>query len=145
MNDRSRPEAAPESTAKTTSNIVARRRWAYSLARRCTTPPPPYGSSEWLALSDGTPEKVAAVVNAAEAWARDGDNLADNLWRELEEHRRLDKAAEEAECVARAAEHRERYRHLRLVAHPYPLYPKPLEEIGAEYMRRQRAGDLDAG
>ncbi len=42
-----------------------RRAWAYGLISRAATPPPAYGSLEWLALPDG-PEKVAAVVLAAE-------------------------------------------------------------------------------
>jgi hypothetical protein len=42
-----------------------RRAWAYALISRASTPPPAYGSPQWLALPDG-PEKVAAVVLAAE-------------------------------------------------------------------------------
>jgi hypothetical protein len=42
-----------------------RRAWAYALISRASTPPPAYGSVEWLALPDG-PEKVAAVILAAE-------------------------------------------------------------------------------
>lgn len=47
-----------------------RRVWAYALVSRCPAPPPAYGSIEWLALPDG-PEKVAAVVLAAEKFAID--------------------------------------------------------------------------
>lgn len=42
-----------------------RRAWAYALVSRAATPPPAYGSLEWLELPDG-PEKTAAVVLAAE-------------------------------------------------------------------------------
>ena len=43
-----------------------RRAWAYAYTSQCSSPPPAYGSPEWCALPDG-PEKVAAVVIAAEA------------------------------------------------------------------------------
>lgn len=43
-----------------------RRAWAYALISRAATPPPAYGSTEWLALSESSAEKVAAVVLAAE-------------------------------------------------------------------------------
>jgi hypothetical protein len=43
-----------------------RRAWAYALISRATEPPPAYGSPEWLALPESSPEKVAAVVLAAE-------------------------------------------------------------------------------
>lgn len=156
MNEERRPEAALKSTAKTTSTMVARRRWAYSMLRRCETPCPPYGSPEWLALPEGSPYKVGAVVVAAEAWAKTGDTLAEDLWRELEDRRRLDKQHEDAQYVERAAEHRRQYRHLRLVTdwRQQPAAPRPLEQIGADYMRTrqtasgrqsQRGDDLDAG
>jgi hypothetical protein len=47
-----------------------RRAWAYALISRAATPPPAYGSVEWLALPDG-PERVAAVILAAEKFALD--------------------------------------------------------------------------
>lgn len=81
-----------------------RRAWAYALISRCQTPPPRYGSPEWLALPDG-PEKVAAVIIAAEAWALDGDHLLDNLTTELEASWRAHKAAEDREFVARREGH----------------------------------------
>ena len=48
-----------------------RRAWAYAMVSRCQTPPPAYGSLEWLALPDGSVEKVAAVILAAEKCAID--------------------------------------------------------------------------
>ena len=102
-------------TAAPSPEVAARRRWAYSLVRRAAAPVPSYGSSEWLQLPDGTPEKVASVVVAAESWARELDDLPDRLERELDERRRAEKAAEDAEYQARAAAHRRSWRHLRVV------------------------------
>jgi hypothetical protein len=82
-----------------------RRRWAYALTSRCDTPPPSYGSPEWLALPDG-PEKVAAVVIAAECWAFDGDHLEQTLRAELEFSRHAHKAAEDAAYRERRDAHR---------------------------------------
>ncbi len=102
--------AAPEASA--------RRRWAYSLIRRASSPVPFYGSAEWLQLPDGTPAKVAAVVVAAESWARELDDLPERLEHELDERRRAEKAAEDADYQARAAAHRRDWGHLRVVE-PY--------------------------
>lgn len=72
-----------------------RRRWAYGLISRTNTPPPQYGSPEWLALPDG-PEKVASVVIAAEAWASSGDVLEETLRAQVEAERQAHlKAAED--------------------------------------------------
>lgn len=78
----------------------ARQAWAYALIRRCPTPPPRYGSPEWLALPEG-PEKVAAVIIAAEAWASAGDELEENLRAQLRAEWEAHKAAEDADYVAR--------------------------------------------
>ena len=47
-----------------------------------------------MALAESSPEKVAAVGVAAEAWAMSGDHLKDDHRREVEvgrlEHKRLD-------------------------------------------------------
>lgn len=67
-----------------------RRAWAYGLISRAATPPPAYGSLEWLALPDG-PEKVAAVVLAAEKCLLD--------WEAA-------KAAEDAAWLAARDQHR---------------------------------------
>ncbi len=72
-----------------------RRQWAAVLIGRAPHAAP-YGSPAWLLLDDG-PEKVAAVVRAAESWAHDCDNLEENLRLEVEAmqlwHKRLDDAA----------------------------------------------------
>ena len=73
-----------------------RRRWAYGLISRASTPPPRYGSPEWYALPDG-PEKVASCVIAAEAWASAGDCLEETLRAQLHAEREAHlKAAEDA-------------------------------------------------
>ena len=68
-----------------------RRAWAYAMVSRCQTPPPAYGSPEWLALPDGSVEKVAAVILAAEKCAIDLEAA---------------KAAEDRLWVAQGTEHR---------------------------------------
>ena len=69
---------------------------------------PAYGTPEWLALPDG-PEKVAAVVRAAECWATEGDDLEHRLAAELEALRRHDKAAEDAAFHEAATSHRKHW------------------------------------
>jgi len=124
--DRGRPgeKAAPRSNGDTqsvppsTHNGVARcldsvvtgarrRRWAYSIMRRTAEPPPSYGSSEWLALPEGDPARVAGVVVAADCWARAGDTLEDDLRLEVHTARLAHKRAEDAEYRQRAEAHRE--------------------------------------
>jgi hypothetical protein len=117
-----------------------RRRWARSLIRKAKSLPPSYGSPAWLALPEGSAEKVAAVVVAAECWAVDADGVTARLERQLDDERHAFKRAEDADYQARAAEHREQWRHLRVVR---PLYDeqqvvRPLEEIGAQYVAEQR-------
>lgn len=68
--------------------VAQRRRWAYTLVRRAKGRPPRYGSAEWFALPEGSPERVASVVVAAEAYQRDGDDLEGVLRAQLEEQRR---------------------------------------------------------
>lgn len=68
-----------------------RRAWAYALISRATEPPPAYGSSEWLALPESSPEKVAAVVLAAEKCLID--------WE-------ADKAARDAAWLAAKEQHK---------------------------------------
>ena len=92
--------------------IHARRRWAYRLIHRVSAPPPQYGTAEWLALAEGSPEKVAAVVIAAESWAQAGDTLEDDLRRELQTARLEDKRADDEDYAARADAHRRRYSKL---------------------------------
>ncbi len=94
------------------SDVDSRRRWAYLMIQRCTTPPPSYGSVEWLALPEGSPAKVAAVIIAAEAWASTGDELEAEMRIELDLAWRAHKAAEDAEYLARAQAHRDEWSHL---------------------------------
>ena len=95
------------------SEVDSRRRWAYRMIRRCPEPPPTYGSADWLALPEGSPAKVAAVIIAAEAWARMGDELEAEIRVELDLAWKAHKAAEDAEYRARAAAHREEWGRLR--------------------------------
>jgi PHD/YefM family antitoxin component YafN of YafNO toxin-antitoxin module len=85
-----------------------RRAWAYAMISRCHKPPAKYGSAEWLALPDG-PEKVAAVVLAAEAWAIDGDTLLERLEAEVLFEREAFKMTEDAAYLARAEAHRQEW------------------------------------
>jgi hypothetical protein len=90
---------------------TARRAWARVLIRRAPDPPR-YGSPEWLALDDQDPAKVAAVVAAAECWAQDGDDLEDQLRRELAARWHAEKQAEDADYASLMSEHRGRWEHL---------------------------------
>lgn len=85
--------------------------WARRYLDTAPRPIPRYGSSEWLALPDG-PVKVASVVIAAEAWARDLDNLAENLRVELEAAWRANKAAEDDEFRERAEAWRQEWQYV---------------------------------
>lgn len=84
----------------------ARSRWAAALIAVAEKPLYEYGSPEWLALPEGSPAKIAAVVVAAESWARAGDELEDRLRAELLFASEAHKAADDAEYLARAAAHR---------------------------------------
>ena len=97
------------------SDMDARRRWARRLISRCQTPPPAYGSAEWLSLPEGDGRKVAAVVIAAESWATDGDELETQLRTEVEAMRLAHKRLDDEEYAARRDAHREEWRHLKLV------------------------------
>lgn len=99
----------------TPGNIHARRRWAYRMMSRCDSPPPAYGTSEWLALPEGSVEKVSAVIRAAECWARDGDELENRLRIEIELAREAFTADDDAEYVARRDAHRAEFGGLRLI------------------------------
>lgn len=100
------------------SGIYRRRAWAYELVSRCVTSPPSYGSPEWLALPDG-PEKVAAVVIAAECWALDGDKLEERLAAEVDALREGHKAAEDAAYEARRDAHAADWTGARFRPDPY--------------------------
>lgn len=106
-------DANNESTALARS-IEARRSWAARMIQRCSTRPPAYGSTEWLLMPDG-PDKVAAVVIAAECNARHDDDLVENLRTEIELAARAHKAAEDDAYLARRDAHRDTWGNLRLI------------------------------
>ncbi len=101
-----------ESVAQLDDPAAQRRRWAYGLIRRASSPVPSYGSSAWATLADGDPDKVAGCVVAAEAWAQDAENLIDDLRREIDVRREVAKREEDAEYRARAAAHRHEWARL---------------------------------
>lgn len=78
----------------------ARTEWARHLLAAAPDAPA-YGSPEWLALPEGSPAKVAAVVRAAECWAVDGDELEQRLRVEVMALSRANKREEDSEYVAR--------------------------------------------
>lgn len=84
----------------------ARRRWAERMLIQAGTPVPRYGSPEWLALPEGDRRKVAAVIVAAECWAREADEIEDRLRVEIEFSRIAHKLIDDAEYVARRDAHR---------------------------------------
>ena len=117
-NGRDRPAgaASSDSTAiKSTPNIppnalaelaIGRRTWARRYIERQTPNRPAYGSTEWLALPDDHPDKVAACVIAAETWACAGDTLEADLRREIEYMRAAHKRREDEEYREAAQSHR---------------------------------------
>jgi hypothetical protein len=94
------------------SDVIRRRTWSYRMAARCDTPPPVFGSREWLDLPDGDYRKIAGVVNAAECWATEGDDLPERLAEEVEQSRVAFKQTEDADYVARAQAHRREWHGL---------------------------------
>ncbi len=99
-------------------------------------PVPKYGSAEWLALPEGDPAKVAAVVVAAECWATEGDELPEQLARELENARAGFKLAEDADYQDRAQAHRAEWSRL-------PSSGKSFAERRAEQLASIRPGPGD--
>lgn len=98
--------------------MSAREGWAAQLIARAPDAPS-YGSPEWLALPEGSPAKVAAVVRAAECWAVDGDELEERLRREVLALSHANKRAEDEEYAAQ-------------ISAPMRSMPDPAE-IEAEY------------
>ena len=84
----------------------ARQRWAQRMIAAAGTPLPRYGSPEWLELPEGDRRKVAAVIVAAECWAREADELEERLRVEVEFSRIAHKLIDDAEYVARRDAHR---------------------------------------
>ncbi len=133
--------------SSTLTNIESRRQWAEAMIRRCTDAQVSYGSPEWVALPEASCCKVAAVVRAAEGWARQGDDLEANLRLEVELSRRAFKADEDEDYQARAAEHRERWRHLSVLppARYVGQQVRPLEDIGRDYMANRTNASRRSG
>jgi hypothetical protein len=136
--DRDRPGAGAASSVNngdeaiesrgTDRTVLQRRRWALGLIGRAPSPCPHYGSPEWLALPDGDPRKVGAVVVAAECWAQYGDTLEDDLRAELDAAWRAHKNAEDSDYQARAAAHREHWGNQRLARGAYADSPEFRQE-----------------
>jgi len=90
------------------TRMVSRRYWARRMVDRAKGAElPSYGSAEWFLLPEGDARRVAAVVVAAEAWARAGDDLILDLTRELDARCRAHKLEADREYAGRAAAHRE--------------------------------------
>ncbi|NRQ51554.1 hypothetical protein [Aeromicrobium stalagmiti] len=111
LNERGRPgekAAYSKSLAGDTvdSTAVHRKSWSRALIDKATRPIQRYGSPEWCALPLDHPNRIAAVVLAAEAWAWDWENLEANLRREVESLRTAFKQEEDAEYARSVAEHR---------------------------------------
>lgn len=86
-----------------------RREWARRFLSRCSGPLPLYGSPGWAALPDGAPEKVAAVVAAAER------EVLGRLLYEMQTRAELEyaaarfKEADDAAFVAAGEAHRQAF------------------------------------
>lgn len=118
------------------------------MIRRTASPAPIYGSAAWLALPDGV-DKVASLIVAAEAWAASGDDLVDELHRELDHRRRVNKHLHDEEYQLGSEAHRKKRRHLPLAQPRYAGQEvRPLEEIGAGYaaeLAEQRGTSREGG
>lgn len=68
------------------SESDVRRAWIRTTvtARAALTQHPVYGSTQWCALADDDPRKLAAALIAAECWATDQDELPQRLTLELD-------------------------------------------------------------
>ena len=91
---------------------TGRRYWARQLIDRAPKPLPTYGSTDWLQLPTDDPRRIAGVVIAAESWAAGADTLEDDLRREIEALQLAFKAGEDADYKAKAAAHRDRFKHV---------------------------------
>ena len=112
-------------------SAAERSEWARRMIVRAGAPVSAYGSAEWLALPEGDSRKVAAVVVAAEARARESDQLEESLWAECIAASRAHKVAEDARHFASRDAHREEWAGLdNLIGNPL---------AGA---RRQALGDV---
>lgn len=126
---------------------IYRREWAHRLIGSAAgLKVPAYDSPAFLRLPEGSPQQIAAVVRAAECWARDGDELEDQLRHEIEYGWRARKTLEDAAYVDQIESHRDQWAHLR---HLQPLSPAALQTaeeaatrdlytIGRGYMEERR-------
>jgi len=89
---------------------TSRSRWARRMIGAVAKPLPSYGSPEWVALPEGDRRKVAAVVVAAECWARDLEHLAEDLRSEFH----LAKQREDADYQERHRAHRDQWARVKL-------------------------------
>jgi pimeloyl-ACP methyl ester carboxylesterase len=121
--DRCGDDSAPDST------YLHRKSWSRALIDKATRPIERYGSPEWCALPLDHPNRVAAVILAAESWAWDWENLEDNVRREVEDLRAAFKRDEDAEYVRQYTEHRSAWQKKRVVS------------ISFEERRRQQLED----
>ena len=103
-----------------------RREWALAMMQRAHGPIVAYGSPEWLALPDG-PEKVAAVVRAAECWVLDGELTRDRLYAEQ-------KSAEDRAFVAAREAHRAAWDGRRGCFRPDPAIAAEVEQEWREWV-----------
>lgn len=94
-----------------------RQRWAYGYTSRVSTPPPAYGTDEWLALPEGA-EKWAAVVIAAEALKHEEDHYLENLDVEMRHIWHVNKALEDQDFAARRDAHQREYGSKTYNLHP---------------------------
>jgi len=89
---------------------IGRRYWARRMIDKAGGASiPTYGSSSWLALPEGDPRKVAAVIVAAECWAQSGDTLEGDLRRELATMRREHKRRDDEDYADAQQAHREQW------------------------------------
>lgn len=96
---------------------LKRRAWAYGYISRAATPPPAYGSDEWLALPEG-PDKWAAVVIAGEALKYEEDHYLEKTLYELEHMAQANKRLDDEEFAARKEAWQQEYGNKSYRPHP---------------------------
>lgn len=104
----------------------ARRAWAVALMLRAEGTPPAYGTAEWVALPD-CPEKVAAVVRAAECWVLEHELFLERLAAEQ-------KSAEDREFQAAKERHRAAWDGQRGRFRPDPAIAAEIEQEWREWL-----------
>lgn len=122
--------------------IAARRAWARRYLQMASDGPlPEYGSEAWRASPPAV--QVASCVQAAEAWATDGDRLEQRVEDFSREAWQAHKRAEDAEWRAEVDEHRSRWSYLSRCNWPGAYAgqgePRPLGEALREYVDQRQA------